>query len=298
VGRGRAQGGYPAAIGLNRHPDRRTRSAMTAKLLTGLVLLSLALLAPGPARAQAPIPAQAQAAAALAPGGTLRVAINFGNTVLAQPDPAAGAPRGVSAELATELGRRLGVPLRFVTFDSAGKVTDAGKAGAWDLAFLAVDPVRAQGILFSAPYVVIEGTYLVPQSSPLRSIEAVDRPGTRVAVGRGSAYDLYLTRALRNAELVRAPSSPEAIETFRRDGLEAAAGVTQPLVEYARVNPDFRVIPGRFMVIEQAMGIPQGREAGLPYLRAFVEEMKASGFVARALAASGQGDAAVAPAAP
>lgn len=262
---------------------------------TILALAGLAPLASATARAQSPA---AGMAATLAPSGTLRAAINFGNTVLAQPDPATGAPRGVSAELATELGRRLGVPVQFTTFDSAGKVTDAGKQGAWDVAFLAVDPVRAQGILFSTAYVVIEGTYLVPQSSPLRSIEAVDRPGMRVAVGRGSAYDLYLTRALRDAALVRAPSSPEAIEAFRRNGLDAAAGVTQPLVEYARANPAFRVIPGRFMVIEQAVGIPGGREAALPYLRAFVEEMKASGFVARALAASGQGDAAVAPPAP
>jgi polar amino acid transport system substrate-binding protein len=237
-------------------------------------------------------------AAVLAPSGTLRVAINFGNPVLAQPDPATGAPRGVSAELTSELGRRLGLPIRFVTYDSAGKVTDAGRQGAWDLCFLAIDPVRAQGILFTAPYVVIEGTYLVPEASPLRAVEDVDRPGLRVAVGRGSAYDLYLTRALRHAELVRAPSSPEAIEVFRRDRLDAAAGVKQPLAQYARAHPDTRVIPGRFMVIEQAVGTPQGRDAALPWLRAFVEEMKASGFVARALAESGQADAEVAPASP
>ena len=240
--------------------------------------------------------APADVAAILAPSGTLRVAINFGNTVLAQPDPATGVPRGVSAELAAELGRRLGLPIRFVTYDGAGKVTDAGRQGAWDLCFLAIDPVRAQGILFTAPYVVIEGTYLVTQASPLRAIEDVDRPGLRVAVGRGSAYDLHLTRVLRYAELVRAPTSPEAIEAFRRDRLDAAAGVKQPLAAYARAHSDTRVIPGRFMMIEQAVGIPQGRDAALPWLRAFVEEMKASGFVARALAESGQADAEVAPA--
>ena len=247
------------------------------------------------ANASAPSP---ELVATLAPTGTLRAAINFGNTVLAQPDPTTGAPRGVSAELAVGLARRLGVPVTFLTFDSAGKVTDAGKEGAWDVAFLARDPVRAQGILFTAPYVVIEGTYMVGNASPLRSVEELDRADTRIAVGRGSAYDLYLTRALRNAELVRAPSSPEAIETFLRDRLEAVAGVTQPLVEYAKAHPEVRVIPGRFMVIEQAVGIPSGRDAGLPFVRAFVEEMKASGFVAHALAGSGQGDAAVAPAAP
>ncbi|WP_232480521.1 ABC transporter substrate-binding protein [Roseomonas sp. KE2513] len=256
-------------------------------------LLGIALMT-GPASAQSP---SREVVTTLAPTGTLRAAINFGNTVLAQPDPATGAPRGVSAELATELARRLGVPVTFLTFDSAGKVTDAGKEGAWDVAFLARDPVRAQGILFTAPYVVIEGTYMVSNASPLQAVEELDRPGTRIAVGRGSAYDLYLTRALRQAELVRAPSSAEAIDLFLRDRLEAAAGVKQPLVEYARNHPAVRVIPGRFMVIEQAVGIPAGRDAGLPFVRAFVEEMKASGFVAHALSSSGQGDAAVAPAA-
>lgn len=233
--------------------------------------------------------------AALAPSGTLRVAINYGNPVLAQRDPADGQPRGVSAELAREIGRRLGLPITFIPYDAAGRVTDAGRQGAWDLCFLAIDPVRAQGITFTAPYVVIEGTYLVLESSPLRAIGEVDRAGLRVAVGRGSAYDLYLTRALRQAELVRAPTSAEAVEVFRRERLDAVAGVKQPLVAYAGAHPDTRVIPGRFMVIEQAVGIPQGREAALPWLRAFVEEMKASGFVGRALAASGQSDAEVAP---
>ena len=260
-----------------------------------LALGGLSVIPTVRADAQAP---PVDVAAALAPGGTLRVAINFGNPVLAQRDAATGAPRGVSAELAAELGRRLELPIRFVTYDSAGRVTDAGREGAWDLCFLAVDPVRAQGILFTAPYVVIEGTYLVPRDSPLRAVEDVDRPGLRVAVGRGSAYDLFLTRALRHAEVVRAPSSPEAVEAFRRDRLDAAAGVKQPLAGYARAHPDTRLIPGRFMVIEQAVGIPQGRDAALPWLRAFVEEMKASGFVARALAESGQSDAEVAPASP
>ena len=241
--------------------------------------------------------AQAAPAAILAPSGTLRVAINFGNSVLAQRDPATGAPRGVSVDLAVEVARRLGVPHAFVTYDSAGRVTDAGRQGAWDLCFLAIDPQRAEGIAFTAPYVVIEGTYMVRQDSPLRAVEEFDRPGLRIAVGRGSAYDLFLTRTMRHAELVRAPTSPAAVEWFLRDRLDAAANVKQPLVAFARTNPEFRVIPGRFMVIEQAVGIPQARQAALPWLRAFVEEMKASGFVARSLAASGQSDAEVAPAA-
>jgi polar amino acid transport system substrate-binding protein len=236
-------------------------------------------------------------AAELAPTGKLRAAINFGNSVLAQRDPAGGAPRGVSAELARELARRLDLAIDYVTFDAAGKVFEAVKTGAWDIAFLAIDPVRSEGIAFTAPYVVIEGIYVVPSSSPLRSNEDVDRAGVRVAVARGSAYDLYLSRTLKHAQLIREPSGREALARFLKDGLEAAAGVKQPMLAFAKEHPDLRVIPGRFMAIEQAMGTLKGREVGARYLRRFIEEMKASGFVAEALRSSGQGDATVAPAA-
>jgi len=234
----------------------------------------------------------------LAPSGKLRAAINFGNPVLAQKDPTTGEPRGVSVDLARELGRRLGVPVELVTFDAAGKVFDALKMRAWDIAFLAIDMERAAEIAFTAPYVVIEGTYLVPADSPLRTVEDVDRDGVRVAVGHKSAYDLYLTRTLKRAQLVRVPTSPSAIDVFLKDKLEAVAGVKQPLLQFAKTNPNVRVMDGRFMVIEQAMGMPKGRDAGARYLREFVEEMKVSGFVARGLERSGQGDAAVAPKAP
>jgi len=234
----------------------------------------------------------------LAPTGKLRAAINFGNPVLAQKDPATGEPRGVSVDLARELGRRLGVPIELVTFDAAGKVFEALKKDAWDIAFLAIDPARAAEITFTAPYVVIEATYLVPVDSPLRTIEDVDRDGVRVAVGNKSAYDLYLTRTLKRAQLVRVPTSPEAIDVFLKDKLEAAAGVKQPLVQFAETHPNVRVMDGRFMAIEQAVGTPRGREAGARYLRGFIEEMKASGFVAQGLERSGQGDATVAPKAP
>jgi polar amino acid transport system substrate-binding protein len=236
--------------------------------------------------------------AELASGGRLRAAINFGNSVLAQRDPGgAGAPRGVSAELARALAGQLGVAIDYVAYDAAGKVVDALKAadGAWDIAFLAIDPVRAAGIDFTAPYVVIEGTYVVPAESALHAVTDVDRAGVRVAVAQGSAYDLYLTRALRHATLVREPSGPEALDRFVRDQLEAAGGVRQPIAAFAATRPDMRVIPGRFMLIEQAMGTPKGRPKSIAYLRRFVEEMKASGFVARALKKSGQADAAVAP---
>ena len=243
--------------------------------------------------------------AELAPLGRLRAAINFGNSVLAQrpgnPESSAGlgegAPHGVSAELARALADRLGVAIDYIAYDAAGKVVDALKAGdgAWDIAFLAIDPVRAAGIDFTAPYVLIEGTYVVPANSELRTVADVDRVGLRVAVAQGSAYDLYLTRALKHATLVRESSGPEALDRFVRDRLEAAGGVRQPIAAFAAAHPGMRVIPGRFMSIEQAMATPKGRPNGIAYLRGFIEEMKASGFVARALKESGQADAAVAP---
>ncbi|HXW24987.1 MAG TPA: ABC transporter substrate-binding protein [Xanthobacteraceae bacterium] len=234
----------------------------------------------------------------LAPTGTLRAAINFGNPVLAQKDPATGDARGVTGDLARELARRLGVPVAFVAFDTAGKVSDSATTGVWDICFLAIDPLRAQGIDFTGPYVVIEGVYIVPKDSPLQAVADVDRAGVRIAVGKGSAYDLFLTREIKRATLVRDSSSGKSLDMFLRDKLEAGAGVKQPVVAFANAHPETRVIPGRFMAIEQAMGTVKGRAAGARYLREFVEEMKASGFVAKALKASGQGDAAVAPPTP
>jgi polar amino acid transport system substrate-binding protein len=255
-------------------------------------LAGLAFLMTASANAAAP-----EVVSELAPGGRLRAAINYGNPVLAQRDPT-GALGGVTVDLARELGRRRGVAVDLVPFDTAGKVADSAQANVWDVAFLAVDPVRANEIAFTAPYVLIEGAYMVPAGSALRRVDEVDRDGVRIAVGQKSAYDLYLTRTIKRAALVRAPTSEAAIELFGRDKLEVAAGVRQPLEEFAARNPDVRMIEGRFMVIEQAMGTPKGRAAGLAYLRGFVEEMKASGFVAEALRRSNQPDAAVAPAAP
>jgi len=230
-----------------------------------------------------------------APSGTLVAGVNFGNPVIAQKDPAGGDPRGVGPELARELARRLGVPIRYVTYDTAGKMADAVKQGAWDVAFLAVDPARATDIEFSAPYVQIEGTYLVSRDSPLRRIEDFDREGVRIAVGDKTAYDLYLTRALKKARLVKAPTSLAAVDLFRAQKLEAAAGVKNPLMTIAANDPSVRVIEGNFMVIGQASGVPRGRTGAARYLRDFIEEAKSSGFVARALDNSGVRDAVVAP---
>jgi polar amino acid transport system substrate-binding protein len=232
----------------------------------------------------------------LAPTGKLRAAINLGNSVLAQTDEATGKPKGITPDLANELGKRLGVPVELITFNAAGKVFEAAKTGTWDIAFVAIEPVRAAEIEFSAPYVIIEGTYMVPKDSPLKVIADVDRAGVRIAVGVGSAYDLYLTRTIKNATIVRAAmgGGKAMIDMFVNDKLEVAAGVKQPLVAYAKDHPDVRVMDGHFMEIQQAMGTPKGRLAGAQYLRAFVEEMKASGFVAEAIKHSNQ-QAAVAP---
>jgi polar amino acid transport system substrate-binding protein len=239
-----------------------------------------------------------EAVTELAPGGTLRAAINFGNPILATRDAATGEARGVSVDLSRELAKRLGVPLELVTVPSAGQSVEAIKSGKVDIAFVAIDPVRGADILYSAPYVVIEGAYLVRTESPIRSNAEVDRPGTRIAVGAGSAYDLFLKRELKAATLVRAPTSPAVVDMFMRQNLDVAAGVKQQLEADAKRVPGVRLLEGRFMVINQAIGTPRGREAGARYLRTFVEEMKASGFVAQALARHGIEGAAVAAAEP
>jgi len=234
--------------------------------------------------------------AAFTPTGRLRASINLGNPILAGRD-AAGEPAGVSIDLAREFARRLGAELELVVFDTAGKSVEAVTAEQADIGFFAVDPVRGAGIAFTAPYVLIEGAYLVKQDSPLQANEEVDRAGQRVAVGKGSAYDLYLTRELAQAEIVRAPSSPAVVDTFLAQGLEVAAGVRQQLEADARRLGGLRLLPGRFMVIRQAMGLPKGRDAqAAAFLAAFVEDVKASGFVAQALARHGIQGASVAPA--
>lgn len=240
--------------------------------------------------------AKADALADLAPGGKLRAAINYGNAVLAQKDEATGQPKGITPDLARELGRRLGVPVELVIFNAAGKVFDAANTGAWDIAFIAIEPVRAGEIEFSAAYVIIEGGYMVPKDSPLKSIADVDHPGVRIAVGLKSAYDLYLTRTIKNATVVQASAGGGSamIDMFVKDRLEVVAGVKPGLVAYAKDHPEVRVMDGHFMEIQQAMGTPKGRTAGAEYLRAFVEDVKASGFVAEALKRSNQ-SAAVAP---
>ena len=230
----------------------------------------------------------------LAPTGTLRAGINYGNPVIVQKDPAGGAPRGVGPELARELAKRLGVGITYVTYDTAGKLADGVRSNAWDVAFLAGEPERAREIAFSPPYVQIEGTYMVRKDSPLQRVADVDRKGIRVAVGNKTAYDLYLTRNLEQAELVRSPTSLDAIAAFGADAkLDAVAGVRQTLTMAAQKDKNLRVMDDSFQVIRQASGVPRGRAEAARYLSAFIEEMKASGFVKRSLEASGNGDVTV-----
>ena len=229
----------------------------------------------------------------LAPSGTLRAAINLGNSVLAAKNAQTGALSGVSVDLARELGRELGVPVTLVPYDSAGAVSGAARSDVWDICFLAIDPKRAEDIAFTKPYVVIEGSYLVPGGSPIHTLDEVDRTGVRISVGRGSAYDLFLTRAIHHATLVRAPTSPAAIKLFVDNKLEVAANVRQPLAAYASAHSDVRLLPGHFMEIKQAMGMRTNRPSGAAFLRDFVDRMKAAGFITKALSANGQ-DAALA----
>ena len=234
--------------------------------------------------------------AAFTPTGTLRAASNLGNPILAYTD-AGGNARGVSVDLAREFARQLGVALELVVVDAAGKSVDAVAAEQADIGFFAIDPLRAAKVAFSAAYVLIEGCYLVKEDSPIRANEEVDGAAHRVVVGKGSAYDLFLTRTLHHAQILRAPTSPTVVETFLEAGAEVAGGVRQQLEADARRVGGLRLLDGRFMVIRQAMGTPASRGAeAAAVLARFVEEVKASGFVADALARHRIEGASVAPA--
>jgi len=233
---------------------------------------------------------------AFAPHGVLRASINLGNPILANTDATTGAPSGVSVDLAHAFAKRLGVGLELVVFDAAGKSVEAVANEQADIGFFAIDPVRGAQIAFTPAYVLIEGSYLVRDDSSLKDNDAVDRADHRVAVGKGSAYDLYLTRELKHAEIVRAPTSPTVVQTFLAQNLDVAAGVKQQLETDAEKHPGLRLLPGRFMVIQQAMGTPKSRGPdAAAVLSAFVEDMKASGFVDDALARHGVQGASVAP---
>ena len=235
---------------------------------------------------------------ALAPTGVLRASINVGNPILARLDAESDLPLGISVDLATALSDRLGVPLQTIVFKSAGESVGAVTSEQADVGFFAIDPVRGTGIGFTAPYVLIEGCYLVREDSPIASNDEVDRAEHRVVVGAGSAYDLYLTRELKHAQIVRAATSPTVVEAYVAAGADVAAGVRQQLEADLSRFAGHRLLPGRFMVIRQALGLPKNRgEAAAAFLCDFVEQAKVDGFVADALMRHRIEGASVAPAA-
>lgn len=232
----------------------------------------------------------------IAPTGKLRASINLGNPILANKNPKSGLPFGVSIDLANAFAKKLGLEIELVVFDSAGKSVEAVNAEQADIGFFAIDPLRGEGISFTAPYVLIEGSYLVKEGSAIQSNDQVDIAGNRLVVGKGSAYDLFLTREIQFAEIVRAPTSPTVVSVFLEGAYEVAAGVKQQLESDALKNTGLRLLPGRFMVIQQAMGLPKSRGSeAVQLLSVFVEEMKASGFVANSLERHRIAGASVAP---
>jgi len=243
-------------------------------------LLSLAMLATS-AWGQSP----SDIARQVAPTGTLRAVINLGNPILARQAATDALPQGVSVDLSQALAEKLGLPLTLMPVTSAAQSVALVTQGQADIGFFAIDPVRGQGIAYTPAYVLIEGSYLVKQASPLTDNAQVDQAAHRVVVGQGSAYDLFLTRALQHAQLVRAPTSPEVVPFFMTGTYDVAAGVKQQLEADAQKIKGLRLLPGRFMVIQQAMGqpmsaAPEARE----FLKAFITEMKTQGFVQHSLA--------------
>ena len=241
-------------------------------------------------------PVSAALVRGFAPSGPLRACINLGNPILARHGAAGGAASGVSVDLAGALANQLGLTLELLVVESAAKSVEAVKTGLADIGFFAIDPLRGEGLSFSAAYLLIEGAYLVRAASTLADNAQVDQAGTRVMVGQGSAYDLFLSRNLKAAQIVRAATSPAVVDRFLAEGADVAAGVKQQLRADAARLPGLRLLPGRFMVIEQAIGVQSARGAAvLAALQAFVEHAKASGFVADALQRHATSGAAVAP---
>ncbi len=225
-----------------------------------------------------------------APTGTLRASINLGNPVLAQGTPE--VPSGVTIDIAKELAARLDLPVEFLCFGAARESFEAMKAGKADLCFLAVDPARESSVAFTAPYVLIQGVFAVPIDSPVSTAEAVDREGVRVGVKDGSAYDLFLSRTLVHAQVVR---GEEGVTVFLEQHLEVAAGIRQPMEDFIRSQGGMRLLEPHFMEIKQAVGIPPSRgHDTIRFLQEFVEELKSNGFIAEALRRSGRTDATVA----
>jgi polar amino acid transport system substrate-binding protein len=234
----------------------------------------------------------------LTPTGTLRVGLNHGNFLLVTPGSSATDPRGVAPDVARELGRRLGVPVEFSRYETAGALGDAVRTGAWDVAFLGAEPQRATEIAFTAAYLEIPATYLVPAGSPIRTMADVDREGVRIAVAEKSAYELYLSRNIKHARLVRTRGLDASFDAFVKDKLEVLSGLRPRLISDLAKLPGARMLDGQFTAVQQAVGTPKARTAAAAYLYQFVEDVKASGFVAEAISRNGSQGVSVAPPAP
>ncbi|GMU39851.1 MAG: hypothetical protein AMXMBFR23_07170 [Chloroflexota bacterium] len=237
-----------------------------------------------------------EARAELAPEGVLRAGVNMGNFLLVTGRTAEDDPDGVSPDMARAIAARLGVPVQLVPFASPGVLADAVGTGAWDIALIGAEPQRAEQIEFTAAYAEIEATYLVPAGSSIRSVDEVDRPGVRVAVSARAAYGLWLERNLRHATLIATDTPGEAMERFVAEGLDALASLRPGLLEDVQRLPGARVLDGHFATVQQAVGTAKANRAGAAFLRAFVEEAKASGLVGRLIEQHGvTGRLAVAP---
>jgi polar amino acid transport system substrate-binding protein len=219
--------------------------------------------------------------AELAPHGVLRAAINMGNFLLVTGRTASGDPEGVSPDMARAIADRLGVPVKYVPFAKPGELADAAGSDAWDIGLIGAEPARAEKIAFTPAYVEIEATYLVPAGSSLTKIADVDQPGNRISVSARSAYDLWLERNIKQAQLVRSDATNSAFDLFVRDKLEAMAGLRPGLLSDAEKLPGSRILDGQFTAVQQAVGTAKVNRAGAAFLREFVEEAKASGLVAK-----------------
>jgi len=231
----------------------------------------------------------------LAPSGKLRVGINHSNFLLVNRDSAFGAPKGVAPDLAIELAKRAGLEVQWASFDAAGKLADAVKDALVDVGFIGNEPQRAEVIAFSPAYLELPVTYLVPAGSSLRSLEDVDREGIRVSVSGRSAYDLYLSRSLKKAQLVRSEGIPASVKTFVDQKLEALAGLKPGLMEELKKIPGSRILDGQVTAVQQSVGVPKARSAAARYIREFVEAIKAEGIVAQAVERHGVKGVSVAP---
>ena len=231
----------------------------------------------------------------LAPTGVLRAGINMANFLLVTGRRDDGAPQGVAPDMASAVAERLGVEIVYVPYETPGQLADDATKGVWDVGLIGAEPARAEHIAFSAAYVEIEATYLVPSGSPIQAIADVDRPGVRIAVAARSAYDLYLTRNIQHAELLRVAGLNASYDLFVNDKLDALAGLRPRLMSDVEKLPGARLLDGQFTAVQQAIGTPRERGAAAAFLRDFVEEAKASGLVGQFIERHGVKGLSVAP---